>query len=220
MNVAELPNMSKRLIKRGVRLFGASLVSFSLAVFIYSLTPLFLSFVYGEVKGEKEDSPAPLNVVKPGIKVAEEAYYSYGVDSAFAVVIPSIKAYSDIIPNVDPFNRAEYSEALEKGVAHAKGSSFPGQGKTTYLFAHSTDTPTNIARFNAIFYSLKDLKEGDSIIVYYKHKKYVYKVSEKQTVSSKDTSWLEDKGGELLVLQTCYPPGTTWKRLLIIARPI
>ena len=27
------------------------------------------------------------------------------------------------------------------------------------------------------------------------------------------------ESGEQLVLQTCWPPGTTWKRLIVIAKP-
>jgi LPXTG-site transpeptidase (sortase) family protein len=213
MNISKL----RRIIFRFIRFFGAALASFSLAAFIYSYTPAMAENISG-----KADEPVVKldNNLDPGIKVAEEAH-SFGVEAHFSVVIPSIKAYSNVIPNVDPFNKEEYTKALKEGVAHAKGTFFPSQGKTIYLFAHSTDSPVNITRFNAVFYSLKDLENGDPIVVYYKNHKFVYEVVDKVIVSAKDISWLNsDQDGETLILQTCYPPGTTWKRLLVIAKRV
>jgi LPXTG-site transpeptidase (sortase) family protein len=153
------------------------------------------------------------------IEIQKEAD-SWGVNSYFSVVIPKIDARSNVIPNVDIGNKAEYMEALSKGVAHAKGTYFPGQGKQILLFAHSTDSPANIARFNAVFFLLRKLEKGDRIIVYFADKKYVYEVSDKLIAESDDTSWLDEGEDEKLILLTCDPPGTTWRRLLIIAKPV
>lgn len=159
--------------------------------------------------------------------LAEEADHarkeaaSLNLESYFSLSIPKIKAYANVIPNVDAGNPDEYGKALKEGVAHAKGTSFPGQGKTIYLFSHSTDSFLNFGRYNAIFYLLGKLEKGDNISVYFLDKKYVYKVSEKIIAGADDTSWLKDSGkGERLILQTCDPPGTSLKRLLIIAVPL
>lgn len=152
------------------------------------------------------------------IKVQREAD-SFGVNSYFSVVIPKIGAYSDVIANVDTANKQEYQEALSNGVAHARGTYFPGQGKSVFLFAHSTDSPANIARFNAVFFLLRKLESGDKIIVFFADKKYLYEVTEKVVAEAGDTSWLDVGSEERLVLLTCDPPGTTWRRLLVIAKP-
>jgi len=42
---------------------------------------------------------------------------------------------------------------LQKGIAHAQGSVFPGMQGNIYLFAHSTDNWWNVGRYNAVFLS-------------------------------------------------------------------
>ena len=142
-----------------------------------------------------------------------------GLDSSFSIYIPAIDAKSKIIANVDPGLEEEYNQTLSQGVAHAKGTFFPGQGKSIYLFAHSTNSAINVAVYNAVFYLVRKLEPGDEITVFFADKKYVYAVKEKLVAEADDTSWLvRGFGEETLILQTCYPPGTTWKRLLVVAQ--
>mgnify|MGYP001608392131 CR=1 FL=1 len=77
----------------------------------------------------------------------------------YSIYIPKINARSKVISNVDAGNPAVYTAALKLGVAEAANLSHPGQKGTTYLFAHSTDSPVNFARYNAIFYLLDKLKD-------------------------------------------------------------
>ena len=143
------------------------------------------------------------------------------INAQFSLFVPKIEAATNIVANVDTSNEAEYFKALKEGVAHARGTYFPGQGKTIYLFAHSTDSPLNIVAYNAVFYQLSKLEAGDSITVYFANQKYVYAVSDKRTVEASEVSWLvRDFGAEKLILQTCTHPGTTWKRLLVFADPV
>lgn len=143
------------------------------------------------------------------------------VDPHFSLIIPSIGASGKIVSLVDPNNQTEYLDALKNGIAHAKGTAYPGQGKTIYLFAHSTDTSINFARYNAIFYLIKELRNNDEIEMYYEGKKYTYQVFDKKIVSPTDVSYLNEQNPtEQLILQTCYPPGTTWKRLLVFAKKV
>lgn len=141
-------------------------------------------------------------------------------DAEFSLVIPKIGASAKVFPNVDPTDEAAFLPLLTKGIAHAKGTVFPGVPGNTYLFAHSTDNWWNVGRYNAVFYLLKDLSPGDEIIVFFEGRRYNYAVTEKRTVPPTDvTALVESHGGpEQLVLQTCWPPGTTWERLLVIAR--
>ncbi len=143
-------------------------------------------------------------------------------DTNFDVMIPKIGANAEVIPNVDPSNEKEYLAALKKGVAHAKGTVFPGMPGTTYLFAHSTDSFLDVSRYNAIFFLLKDLVPGDDITVFFADKRYDYKVEKTVIIDPTDVSYLTSaqNTSEQLVLQTCWPPGTTFKRLLVIAKPV
>ena len=56
----------------------------------------------------------------------------------------------------------------------------------------------------------------DVIIVYYDQKKYVYQIKEKEVIRPGDVSVLKrnNKKNELS-LMTCWPVGTTLKRLII-----
>jgi LPXTG-site transpeptidase (sortase) family protein len=136
----------------------------------------------------------------------------------FGIVIPKIDANASIFANIDPFNENEFLPILKKGVAHAKGTSFPGHGGNIFLFAHSASGILEIQQYNAVFYLVNKLEKDDQIIIYYKETPYYYYVFEKKIVSPGATSYLEKTEKEELTLQTCYPPGTTLKRLIIRAK--
>lgn len=142
------------------------------------------------------------------------------VDTNFSIVIPKIGANSRIIPNVDPANYNEYMGALRMGVAHAAGTVFPGMNGNVYLFAHSTDYFWNVGRYNAVFYLLKELEAGDEIDVFFEGKRFIYIVAEKRIVKPSEVEYItQPTTEEQLTLQTCWPPGTTLERLLVIAKP-
>lgn len=144
------------------------------------------------------------------------------VDTQFSIVIPKIGASARVIANVDPTDQTKFLPLLQKGVAHAKGSVFPGQKGNIYLFAHSTDNFWDVGRYNAVFYLLKDLKPGDEIVIFFQNKKHEYVVKNTKIVAPSDVSYLvnaQKQGKEQLILQTCWPPGTTLQRLLVFADP-
>lgn len=201
---------------------------------VVALIVLMLGFSYGPVMqqewhyywGQTEmgaslkpgfDDYLITSQVEKVVAVQAEAE-EWGVQSHFSLVVPSIEAAANVVANVPAGDESAYMEALSKGVAHAQGTYFPGQGKTIYLFAHSTDSPLNLSRFNAVFYSLRHVVMGDDVYMFFADKKYHYVVDSTEIVAADDVSWLtKDFGKEKLVLQTCYPPGTTWKRLIVTA---
>ena len=154
-------------------------------------------------------------------QLATEEAAKYGVDTDFSIVIPKISAASKVIANVDPANEEIYKAALKNGVAHAKGTKFPGSKGPIYLFAHSTNTLVNVSRYNAVFYLVKELEPEDQIIIFFAGLKYSYQVTEKIITTPEDLSLIKDgSSSERLILQTCWPPGTTLKRMMIVAERI
>lgn len=143
------------------------------------------------------------------------------VSTDFSVVIPKIGANEKVTANVDPANGDEYLEVLRHSVAHAKGTALPGLSGTTYLFAHSADNFWDVGRYNAVFYLLKDLEINDDVVVFFEDKRFNYKVYDKKIVDPSEVHYMSANigMGERLILQTCWPPGTAWKRLLIFAKP-
>lgn len=141
------------------------------------------------------------------------------VDPNFDVVIPKIGANSRVIANVDPGDENAYLEALKLGVAHAAGSVYPGQVGNSVLFAHSVGNFWEVSRWNAVFYLLRELNPGDEVDVFYQGQRYVYVVYDKQIVDPDQVGFLQPESDfAKLTLQTCWPPGTTLKRLLVFAR--
>lgn len=139
-------------------------------------------------------------------------------DVGFSIVVPKIAANAKIIANVDAADEKVYLDVLQRGVAHALGTAFPGEGGHVFLFAHSTDYFWNVGTYNAVFYLLGKLEKGDEINIFYKNQRYVYKVQDKIVVDPSRADYLTRKSNkEFLTLQTCWPIGTTLKRLLVFA---
>lgn len=175
---------------------------------------LILLFTYGPATKEEVSYQ-----IKQFTKKNTSSNQIQPVNTQFSIVIPKLDISAPVFASVDPFNPREYLPVLKKGVAHAKGSSLPGRFGNTYLFAHSTDAFYNVGKYNAVFYLLGKLEKGDEIDIYYNGQKYIYKVSDKKVVESKDVSYLGNSGRwNTLTLQTCYPPGTTLKRLVVVAQ--
>lgn len=142
------------------------------------------------------------------------------VDDNFGIVIPKILANAKVIDNVDPYDSHDYQVALTKGVAHARGTALPGHSGNDFIFAHSSGNWYDANRYNSVFYLLHKLEKGDEIYLFYQKNKYLYKVTEKVFADQSDVGFLSPRtkdNSSVLTLMTCWPPGTTLKRLIIKA---
>lgn len=206
------PKFLARAFYHIVRAVGGGLIGFAVIALSFSYYPVIRDEVTYQFK-----SPA-----KAGFgDLLETSATDFGMDPYFSLYVPKINAKATVIPNVNPGSYNDYSKALKKGVAHAAGTNFPGQNKLIYLFSHSTNNALNFSRYNAIFFLLRKVEKGDRIMVFFLGKEYEYVVTQKLVVGADDNSWLRDKNeGEYLVLQTCDPPGTSLRRLIVVAKPI
>jgi len=147
------------------------------------------------------------------------------VDTQFGIVIEKIGVNSPVVPNVNAASYREYIAALAKGVAHAKGTAFPGStssdNNNVFLFAHSAINAFEARKYNSVFYLLRKLTKGDRVVTFYKGKRYDYIVSDKKVVKANDVRYLTDPSKTpILTLQTCDPPGSSLRRLIITAKLI
>lgn len=142
-------------------------------------------------------------------------------NSPFFIEIPSLEIYEEVYANINPNDPEEYGVALETGVGHAKNSAFPGQGKMIYIFGHSTNGIWNVEAYNAVFYQIKDLTIGDQVILHLGDEQFIYEVSAQDVVASSEVDFVNNlKEENILLLQTCWPPGTSWQRLFVSAVPV
>jgi LPXTG-site transpeptidase (sortase) family protein len=111
-----------------------------------------------------------------------------------------------------------FMQELEKGVVRYPGTALPGEKGNAFIFGHSSNYPWVKGEYNEVFALLDHLEFGDQIIVYYNQKKFVYTIREKKIVRPGDVRALErNPEASELSLMTCWPIGTTLKRMLVFA---
>lgn len=144
------------------------------------------------------------------------------IEDEGTLIIPKIDVSSPILFDVSITDTNEYFSALERGIAHAKGTQYPSKEiGNTYLFAHSTLNPSEITKYGAAFTLLNKLEKGDSAYIYHQNKRYTYIVYDSSVVEAFDLSPLLDPVQEsTLTLQTCDPPGIPINRLIVRAKLI
>lgn len=197
---------------------GLLIVALSLLLFLFIFYPVFkkeLGFIFFD----KDDNPEIILENLNGSEKNIEKNIIVPADKNFSIIIPKIGANEKIISNVNPLNESEYQKALKNGVAHAKGTSFPDGKGNVFLFAHSSGNFYENSRMNTVFFLLNKLEKGDKFSIVYKNKIYDYKVSNKKIVADDEVEYLKNnKNEEIVTLMTCWPPGTSYKRLLILGK--
>lgn len=176
--------------------------------FVYLYYPLANS-LYSYYSGFKPD------------KKSEEVGNSTEIPNNFRLIVEKIGADVEVVSNVSIFDKNIYREVLKNNqIAHAQGTYLPGSGKGTssFLFAHSSSEGIDVVRNNTIFYLLGELNDNDEFVVEYNGNKYLYKVFDKKVVGANEVSYLtySDPNKEVVILQTCWPIGTDWRRLLVL----
>ncbi len=130
--------------------------------------------------------------------------------------IPSIFLKEAVVFNVDFNDPKKYNKVLKTAIAHAKGTALPNELGTGLYFAHSSNL--NLLNNKAtIFYNLNKVKVGDSIYIYFKSKKYSYKVFDKKVVWPNQVKDIKYTNKKVIILSTCYPIGSDVKRLIVLA---
>ena len=195
--------------------FGTFIFFLAIGYFCYLYWPLTLSFIAYESGGK-------ISLTKTQIE--QEIGTTNVPVEEFSLKIPKIGAEANVVKNVSPFDKNEYLPILENDlVAQAQNSGLPGdKSKSIYLFAHSTKQGLQMVRSNSVFYLLGQLRSNDPIFIRYNGKIYGYRVYNQKVVGANEVEYLDykEEGREILILQTCWPIGTDWKRLLVFAERI
>ncbi len=198
--------ISSYLITAGLILLAASLLLFS-AIF-QPVILAELSYIFN-----RPDPRAKVALKKLDTKTIVP------VDKQFGIVIPRIRANARIVANVNPFDEHAYQIALTKGVAHARGTVYPGHIGNIFLFSHSSVNFYEANRYNSVFYLLNKLQKNDPVYLFYQGAEFKYKVVETKIVEANQVQYLSSiSNDKTLTLMTCWPPSTTLKRLVVIAK--
>lgn len=111
-------------------------------------------------------------------------------------------------------------EGLHNGVVRYAGMSNPGEAGNTYITGHSSNYWWDKGKYNYVFVLLDKMQAADRATVYHNGNKYIYEVISKEIVEPANVSSLAQTTEPTLTLMTCYPPGTTNKRLIVRLKQI
>lgn len=114
--------------------------------------------------------------------------------------------------------RPDYLNALLTGLAHLKGTAYPGQRGNSVIFGHSAlPYLYNPGDFQTIFTRLDELKFGDLILVETDSETLKYRVEKVGLLDERATLSDLFSVKPRLTLLTCYPPGFKTRRYVVRA---
>jgi len=141
------------------------------------------------------------------------------VDTSVAarLEIPSLNIN---VPIVWTSNTKNFTRDLQNGVVHYPGTALPGQIGTSYISGHSSNYAWAKGNYNQVFATLGDLPDNTSfkITVVQKNGKDArlhYVVTHRKEYKATDQEQFRNTGKSVVALSTCWPVGTTAKRLVV-----
>jgi sortase A len=132
----------------------------------------------------------------------------------FNLTIPKIDIYGAMV-KVD-------SEDPQKNLVLLPGMALPGERGNMFIAGHS-----NFFRLGgepnyylSIFKNLMKMEKGDKIVATAQGQDFTYRVIGMKVVDPSETSVLlpPDATGRYISLMTCVPPGTFFKRLIVLGK--
>ncbi|MBI4101184.1 sortase [Candidatus Microgenomates bacterium] len=137
------------------------------------------------------------------------------------IIIPKININVPVVYDEPSFDEKAVQKALERGIVHYGTTGVPGQPGNNVIVGHSSNNWWASGKYKFAFVLLNKLEAGDTFVLNYNSKRYVYEVFSKRIVEPTDLSILDQNTPQpIATLVTCDPPGTSWKRLAVQARQI
>lgn len=152
--------------------------------------------------------PSEMQLIQNPIKVDPKLYVSKVSQNNPTRI--NIQSVSIDLPVTDSKVVNGYWELSDTTASYGMGSGKPGNPGNIVIFAHARQ---------GLFYNLKDIKEGDIVVVSTKDKKFKYKVNKITSVYPTEVEVVKPTKTETLTLYTCsgfYDE----KRLIVQALPV
>ncbi len=145
--------------------------------------------------------------------------------NAATLVIDSVGIHAPIVFGVPDNNDLIYNN-LEKGVVHYSNTPKPGEEGAAIVLGHSSAYPWYKGKYGAVFALLSKLKIGDRFYVQYSdNRTFVFEMKQAIIFNPFDSTdqrvqALERAPGSTLLLVSCYPVGTNYKRIAVQAEVV
>jgi sortase A len=113
-----------------------------------------------------------------------------------------------------------FESDLKNGVVHYPGTPFPGEIGTSYISGHSSNYAWVKGNYNKVFDHLDQLQVGTSFTITVtvaggKQAKLHYVVTKQQEFKPNDPAQFVNTAKSQVALSTCWPIGTTARRLVV-----
>ena len=131
--------------------------------------------------------------------------------------IPDLKIKVPVIWTQDTNN---FETDLQSGVVHYPGTAMPGQIGTTYIAGHSSNYIWAKGSYNQVFSTLGKLGNGTSFKITVTDNSgrkvaFDYVVASSKQYAPTDQAQFANGGKSTVALSTCWPVGSTAKRLVV-----
>jgi len=210
--------LNKIFSRHNLKYAGIGLASFGIFLLVFNFQTISVQFGYF-LNPPKPSAPvaatSPVVSAEPVVANLAEAAPPGNVIS-----IPKIKVASVPIVLEPTINEAAIQKSLQSGVVHYAGTALPGEKSNIVIVGHSSNDWWEPGNYKFIFALLEKMVVGDQIQVNYQQKKYVYEVTGTKVVEPTEISVLQPTSEPQLTLITCTPPGTSWKRLVVVAKQV
>lgn len=138
-------------------------------------------------------------------------------DQSAVLDIPSLGISAPLIWTK---NTKDFDADLKKGVVHYPGTALPGELGTSYISGHSSNFSWVKSPYNQIFAKLNDLADNQSFSITVTNSqgqktKLSYVVKRRGEYLPNDQAQFANTNKSIVALSTCWPPGTTAKRLVV-----
>lgn len=137
------------------------------------------------------------------------------------IIIPKLNIEAPIVMDAADNEEKTIQAALEKGVTLYPNTGKPGELSNPVIFGHSSNNIFNSGNYKFVFVLLSKLENGDTFMINYNAKQYVYRVFNKKVVKPNEVGVISEKPKPAMVtLITCDPPGSSANRLIVQAEQI
>ena len=217
-----LPNLHR--INKPLFYSAVGLTIFTIVFIGLNSSAVYLRWVKWETKGKivyDEPVPRPQNSLPdslPNLSLSNNNYAANYSSKTNSIVINKINLEAPLV-FAGGASQKELNAALNQGVIFYPGSKMPGEDGEVFLTGHSSVFPWNKTQYGQVFSLLDKLEKGDAVSIVYNNRQYDYIITGQQILPSnqvKITPTLEQK----LTLMTCWPIGTSLKRLVVYGEMI
>ncbi len=117
----------------------------------------------------------------------------------------------------------DFDHDLKQGIVHYPGTPFPGDPGTSYISGHSSGYLWDKSPYKQIFAVLGQVKDGTSFTITLQEKGgkqvvYHYVVERRGEYAANDQAQFISTADSVVALSTCWPVGTTDRRLVLFAK--